>query len=139
MTTIPSIRTSALNRAFVGFDSLLDQLENAATPGNYPPYNISKVDDDHYRISIAATGFRKDEVKVTVEGNELFVTCKKSMKTDEEIEYLHHGLALRDFERTFTLAEHMVVDNATVEDGVLTIFIERVIPEDKKPRQIEIK
>lgn len=134
-------RLDALNRALIGFDSMFDTLErryaNSAST-NYPPYNIAKVGENRYQIDIAVTGFMKDEVAVTVEANELNVRGERKRDDHSDIEYLHRGLALRDFERTFTLAEHMKVLSASVSNGILHIEIEREIPESAKPRVIDI-
>ena len=134
-------RLDALNRALIGFDSMFDSLErryaNSAST-NYPPYNIAKVGENRYQIDIAVTGFNKDEVNVTVEANELTVRGERKRDDDAAVEYLHRGLALRDFERAFTLAEHMKVLSASVSNGILHIEIEREIPESAKPRVIDI-
>ena len=138
----PSAFNKSLAKSFVGFDSFFDDLERRLSTelsGNYPPYNIVKLDDDNYKISLAVTGFEKEDVTVSLEGNELQIKCVSNDDSKSEVEYLHHGLALRNFERTFTLAEHMEVKSAEIKNGVLSITIQRVIPEDKKPRIIEVE
>jgi molecular chaperone IbpA len=97
-----------------------------------------KYDDTHYGIEVAVAGFSKDEITVEVDQDQLMITGKKSTVA-EGVEYLHRGLAARDFEQQFTLAEYMEVKGAEVKDGMLKIQIERVVPEALKPRQIAIK
>jgi len=141
MTQLTRFDTAALNRALVGFDRIFDDMERRFAnqiSNNYPPFNIAKVSENCYTIDIAVTGFRKEEVAVTVEANELTVRGEKKRDDDASVEYLHRGLALRDFERTFTLAEHMKVRGASVQNGILHIEIEREIPEELKPRVIDI-
>ena len=130
-----------LNRALIGFDTMFDTFERrfaTQIQNNYPPHNIAKVAENFYEIAIAVTGFAKEEIAVQVESNELIVKGE-SLVTDESTkEYLHRGLALRDFDRRFTLAEHMKVISAEIKNGILTIQIEREIPESAKPRVIDI-
>jgi molecular chaperone IbpA len=141
MTQLQRFDTAALNRALVGFDRIFDDMERRFAnqiSSNYPPFNIAKVGENLYDISIAVTGFEKDEIAVTVEANELTVKGERREGEQPEPEYLHRGLALRDFERTFTLAEHMKVRKAEIKNGILQIQIEREIPEELKPRVIDI-
>lgn len=138
MTQLRTINTADLanlSRALVGFDRYFtNQLQNS----NYPPHNIVKYADNKYGIEVAVAGFTKDEITVEVDQDQLMITGKRS-STTEGVEYLHRGLAARDFEQSFTLAEYMEVKGAEVKDGMLKIEIERVVPEALKPRQIEIK
>lgn len=142
MTQLRTIDTNALaqlNRALVGFDRIFnDRLWNGVQNGNYPPYNIVKYADNQYGIEIAVAGFDKSEITVEVDQDQLTVRGEK-VKADSEVEYLHRGLAARDFDQTFTLAEYMEVKGAEVKDGMLKIQIERIVPEALKPRSIEIK
>lgn len=141
MTQLQRFDAAALNRALVGFDRIFDDMERRFSnqiSNNYPPYNIAKVADNLYDISIAVTGFEKDEITVQVEANELTVRGERKTSDSPEPEYLHRGLALRDFERTFTLAEHMKVKKAEIKNGILLVQIEREIPEEMKPRIIDI-
>lgn len=134
-------RIDALNRALIGFDQLFDNLErryaNTAT-NNYPPYNVARLQENLYEIEMAVTGFEKDEIKVTVEQNELTIVGQRNKDDDVTVEFLHRGLALRDFERKFTLAEHMKIVSAQIKNGVLQIRIERIIPEELKARVIDV-
>jgi molecular chaperone IbpA len=141
MTQLQRFDTAALNRALVGFDRIFDDMERRFAnqiSSNYPPFNIAKVGENLYDIAIAVTGFEKDEIAVTVEANELTVKGERKTPEGPELEYLHRGLALRDFEKTFTLAEHMKVRKAEIKNGILLIQIEREIPEELKPRVIDI-
>jgi len=141
MTQLARFDTAALNRALVGFDRIFDDMERRFAnqiSTNYPPYNIAKVAENLYDIAIAVTGFEKNEISVQIETNELTVRAERKRLEEPEPEYLHRGLALRDFERTFTLAEHMKVKKAEIKNGILLIQIEREIPEEMKPRVIDI-
>jgi molecular chaperone IbpA len=144
MTQITRFDTAALNRALVGFDQMFNDMERRFTnqiSTNYPPHNIIKTGDNQYEIQIAVTGFDKDEISVQVEQNELVIKGEgvESIRHEQpEIVYLHRGLALRDFNRAFTLAEHMKVISAEIKNGILSIKIEREIPESAKPRVIDV-
>jgi len=131
---------SPLYRSAVGFDrlaSLFDEAARVDAPA-YPPYNIELVEDDKYRITMAVAGFAEDELDVEVEGDSLKVIGRKE-KTKEPKQYLHQGIAARNFERRFNLADHVQVRGARIENGLLHIDLERVIPEAMKPRKIEIE
>jgi molecular chaperone IbpA len=141
MTQLQRFDTQALNRALVGFDRIFDDMERRFSnqiSNNYPPYNVAKLQENLYEIEMAVTGFEKDEIKVTVEQNELTIIGERDKNDDVTVEFLHRGLALRDFERKFTLAEHMKIVSATIKNGILQIRIERKIPEEMKPRVIDI-
>lgn len=141
MTQLQRFDTAALNRALVGFDRIFDDMERRfanSVSNNYPPYNIARLEENLYEIELAVTGFNKNEISVTVEQDKLSITGQKEERIDDGIEFLHRGLALRDFERTFTLADHMKIQSAEIKNGVLTIRIEREIPEEMKPRVIDI-
>jgi len=138
LRTIDTAHLANLNRALVGFDRYFNG-HFANTNGNYPPHNIVKYDETHYGIEIAVAGFSKEEITVEVDQDQLTVAGRRLNQADSRFEYLHRGLASRDFEQTFTLAEYMEVKAAEVKDGMLIIEIERVVPEALKPRQILIK
>jgi molecular chaperone IbpA len=141
MTQLQRFDTAALNRALVGFDRIFDDMERRyanSVSNNYPPYNIARLEENLYEIELAVTGFAKDEISVTVESDNLIVAGQRTKDTDTNAEYLHRGLAFRDFERSFTLADHMKIRSAEIKNGVLTIRIEREIPEEMKPRVIDI-
>jgi len=126
-------------RSTVGFDRLFDLLENSATSqsqDNYPPFDLVRIDDNHFRINIAVAGFKPDEIDVTAQQNLLIVSGKKT--EDEGNGYIHRGIANRSFERRFGLADHVKVKAADLKDGLLSIDLVREIPEEMKPRKIKI-
>lgn len=128
-----------LYRSAVGFDRLADMLDAAARdsgPG-YPPYNIELVSEDHYRIELFVAGFRPDELSIDVRDNVLTVQGRKA-KTEDNRHYLHRGLAERNFERQFQLADYVVVNDAQLSDGLLVVSLQRELPEQLKPRRVEI-
>ena len=130
-----------LYRATVGFDQLADLMDRVltteGTQPSYPPYNIEKLDDDAYRISIAVAGFSDNDLSVEVRENALIVSARKGDDKDERT-YLHRGIATRAFERRFHLADHVHVTGAAHVDGMLNIDLKREVPEALKPRRIEI-
>jgi len=127
----------------VGFDRVVDAFERLADGNsvsksiNYPPYNILKVDHSHYSIEVAVAGFLASELDITVEGNKLSISGEASNEAAGE--YLHKGIATRDFTHEFTLAETIEVKGAKIANGFLTIQLENVIPEEKKPRKVLIQ
>ncbi|MEX0406769.1 Hsp20 family protein [Aquibium sp. LZ166] len=123
-------------RTTVGFDRLFDMLDNSARP-DWPPYNIEKTSDNEYRISMAVAGFGPEEIELTQHGPELLVTGQKMVEQDER-QVLHQGLALRNFKQTFKLADHVKVAAAHLENGLLSVDLVREVPEEMKPRKIEI-
>lgn len=128
-----------LYRATVGFDRIADVMDRAlsADVTSYPPYNIEKTGEDTYRISIAVAGFSADELNVEVKDGAVIVLGRKAAE-DEARAYLHRGIATRAFERRFALADHVRVEGAGHENGMLNIDLVREIPEALKPRKIEI-
>ena len=126
-------------RSLIGFDRVLDQLETLAEPepgDNYPPYNIEKVGDDRYRVALAVAGFSDNELNITVEANQMTVSGKKADSEDATV--LYRGIAHRPFIRRFSLADFVVVKEAKLSNGLLTIDLERQLPETMKPRRIAI-
>ncbi len=123
-------------RSTVGFDRLLNLLETAEGAPGYPPYNIEHSDEDHYRVTIAVAGFAQKDLDVEVKDNVLTVTGKR--EEGEKPAYLHQGIAGRAFERQFQLAQHVVVKGARLENGLLHVELERIVPDEKKPRRITI-
>jgi molecular chaperone IbpA len=108
---------------------------------NYPPYNVIKHSDDQFSIELAVAGFHDGDIDVEVESNQLTIKGEQTQNLDDllkDIEYLHRGISARNFVRTFTLADHVEVTNALVANGILTISLERKIPEEKKPKKIAI-
>ena len=135
-----TIDFSPLYRSVVGFDRLADLLDNAAADsaaGGYPPYNIERTDENAYRVEIAVAGFRSEELSIEVKENLLTVTGRKAAN-DEPRRFLHRGLAERNFERKFQLADYVIVTEANLADGLLSIALKRELPEALKPRRVDI-
>ena len=134
---------SPLFRSSVGFDHLSRMLDSAfkmdeGSP-SYPPYNIAKVSDDEYEITMAVAGFKQAELNVVAQQNTLTVSGATTKKEEAgNKEYLHKGIATRSFERKFSLADHVKVLDASLEDGLLTLHLKREIPEANKPKVITI-
>ena len=132
----------------IGFDDMFDQFENMLGNGaltlqsNYPPYNIRKVGNDNYAIELALAGFNKKDVEVEFEDNLLTVKTKKVNKSEDQNvdgEIIHKGISQRQFARSFTIADDVRVNGAELKDGLLTVSCEKIIPEHKKKKLIEIK
>lgn len=127
-------------RSAIGFDRLFDMLEATArqsSQDNYPPFNLERVADDRYRITLAVAGFSRDEITITAQQNLLQVQGKKDARQDNAA-FLHVGIANRNFERKFELADFVRVESADLADGLLTIALVREVPEAMKPKTISI-
>jgi molecular chaperone IbpA len=127
-------------RTTIGFDRLFDMMDESLRfepQDNYPPCNIVRTGEDSYRISLAVAGFKPDQVNVTVHQNTLIISGQVNQKQDQ-VEYVHRGIAARPFERRFSLADFVEVKDASFEDGLLQIELERKVPESMKPRKIDI-
>ena len=137
---LPSF-VNQIHRQTIGFDRMFEDLNrtfaNSRTDGNYPPHNVVKLDDTHYVIEVAVAGFAQDEVNVELKENVLTVTGEQANQIGT-IEYLHKGISTRNFVRTFPLAEHIKVQGATIRNGILSIALEHIVPEDMKPKTIAI-
>jgi molecular chaperone IbpA len=132
---------SPYTRATVGFDRMFNLLDSVAGQGNangYPPYNIEKAGENAYKIVMAVAGFSDSELNLTQKENELLVSGKAGPNAEAEKEFLYRGIAGRDFERRFQLADHVKVTGAKLANGLLTIELQREIPEEKKARAISI-
>jgi molecular chaperone IbpA len=128
-------------RTSIGFDRLFDLMDDSLRfqpEDNYPPCNIVRTGENSYRISLAVAGFKPDQISVTVEQNTLIITGRID-RTQGSADYLYHGIAGRQFERRFNLADFVEVKGASLEDGLLQIELERELPEAMKPRRIEIR
>ena len=130
---------SPLFRTAIGFDRLarLAGTAQEAAAQSYPPYNIERTGDDSYRLTMAVAGFGQDDIELTVRENALFVAGRVKAEAQTG-EVLHRGIAARAFERRFTLADHIVVDGADLQNGLLHVGLKRVVPEALKPRRITI-
>ncbi|OYY90752.1 MAG: heat-shock protein [Sphingomonas sp. 28-66-16] len=129
-------------RSAIGFDRLFDMLEASSrqtATENYPPFNLERVADNHYRITIAVAGFSRDEIEITAQQNLLLVKGKKDEQATNASAFLHLGIANRSFERRFELADFVRVDDARLNDGLLTVDLVREVPEAMKPKTIAIK
>ena len=134
-----TIDLTPLYRSVVGFDRLAALMDAASTEAatGYPPYNIERTDENAYRIEIAVAGFKSEDLAIEVKENLLTVQGRK-VANDEAKRYLHRGLAERNFERKFQLADYVVVSDANLADGLLSISLKRELPEALKPRQVAI-
>lgn len=141
MTKITSFDLTPFYRNSVGLDRLFDRITNqidmASASGNYPPYDIVRVADDQYEIRVAAAGFRQGDIDVEFHEGRLTVQGN-SQATPDSVEYLHHGISHRSWVRSFTLADYVEVRDAIMADGILTIRLDRVVPESMKPKKIQI-
>ena len=139
-----SFDISPLYRATVGFDRMMNLLDNASrvddSAPSYPPYNIEKTGEDAYRITMAVAGFSEEDLDITVKEQSLVVSGKKKVdEKEEDVSYLHRGIATRAFERRFDLADHIRVDAAELRNGLLSIELVREVPEAMKPRTVKIQ
>ena len=141
MNTLTTFDIPTLNRNFIGIDRMLDRLAvngSGHAAEGYPPYNVVKLDEDHFEIELAVAGFGKDDISVTVHDGVLTIDGQSEV-TESNKDYLHKGISSRKFKRTFNLADHVQVKNATVQDGILSVSLEREVPEELKPRKIPVK
>jgi molecular chaperone IbpA len=125
---------------FIGFNREMERLANvqlASRQTSYPPYDLIKIDEDNFKLSLAVAGFSKNDIDVSVDNGTLIIKGEIAEVSDAEV--VHKGIAARKFTRTFALGEYMEVDRAEMADGILNIFVERNIPEEKKPKTIKIK
>jgi len=143
MTRLTTLNLPTFHRQFIGFDNLFDQMdrvfENSPSNGSggYPPYNIAKINEDEFMISIAVAGFGMDNLKIEKDKNVLTIEGTQPKGADE-VNYVHRGIAGRNFSRQFTLAEHVDVTSARLEKGMLNVHLTREVPEELKPKTIEI-
>jgi molecular chaperone IbpA len=138
---INSLDIPNIQRFAVGFDRMFDELSRTAgtlNATNYPPYNIIKETETIWKIEVAVAGFDESELDVEIVNNELVVTGAVNKENKVEAQYLHQGIAGRDFERTFALADNVEVKGAAVKNGILTVTLEHIVPESAKPKKIAI-
>jgi len=130
-----------LTKFGIGFDTMFDELtriHSQQSGTNYPPYNVVQINEDEYMISLAVAGFGLDNLTVTKDKNFLIIEGKHHELNDVAPNYLHHGISARDFRREFKLADHVEIENAHLELGILNIHLKREIPEAQKPKSIAI-
>ena len=142
MTRLTTLDLPNFHRATIGFDRLFNELErgfaNSPNGNGYPPYNIAQINEDEYMISLAVAGFGMDNLSITSDGDQLKIEGT-APKGDEQVNYLHKGIGGRNFRREFTLADHVEVENAGLELGMLNIYLKREVPEALQPKKIEIR
>lgn len=141
--SLRSIDIPQLQRFGIGFDSMFDRIdqifrENASQTAGYPPYNIVKKNENQYSIELAVAGFGQGEVSIETKENQLTIQGKKESEDGDNREYVHRGISGRDFTRVFTLADNVKVIDAQQENGILVINLERLIPEEARPKQIAV-
>ena len=139
--TLRSLDIPSIHKFAVGFDQMFDELLRqtaGSNSANYPPYNVVKHSEDKFSIELAVAGFKEGDIDITVEKNQLTVKGEKAIELNENVEYLHRGISARNFQRSWTLADHVEVAGAEVRDGILTIQLERQVPEEQKPKKIAI-
>ena len=142
MTRLTTLDLPHIHKQFIGFDNLFNEMdrvfENSVNKNQgYPPYNIAQINDNEYMISLAVAGFGMDNLEITQERDVLRIEGT-APKGDEHVNYLHKGIGGRSFRREFTLAEHVEVAGANLELGMLNIHLKREVPEEMKPKKIEI-
>lgn len=141
LTRFDTNALAQLNRALVGFDRMFDTFEtrfaNQAS-NNYPPHNVVKTGEDTYSIEVAVAGFSMEEIEVELDNNDLSIKGQSKREEDASREYIHRGLARRDFEKRFTLVDHIEVEGASIKDGILVVDLKRIVPDALKPRKIAI-
>jgi molecular chaperone IbpA len=137
--TLRSLDIPSIHKFGIGFDNMIDELmrmNHQQSTTNYPPYNIVKISEDEFFIELAVAGFSEGEIEINLDNRVLSITGSKELEIEPE--YLHKGISNRNFFREFTLAEHVEVSSAGQKDGILTINLVRIIPEEKKPKTIAI-
>ena len=141
MTRLTTLDLPNFHRATIGFDRIFEQMErqfaNSPNGQGYPPYNIAQINEDEFMISLAVAGFGMDNLSIEKDGDQLRVEGT-APKGDDEVNYLHKGIGGRNFRREFTLADHVEVENAQLELGMLNIHLKRNIPEELQPKKIKI-
>jgi molecular chaperone IbpA len=139
--TLRSFDIPHLHKFGIGFDNMFDELMRVTaqqTNSNYPPHNVIKTGEDTVLIEVAVAGFAEGEIDIQLNKNQLTIKGERKREDDAEYEYLHRGISRRDFAHTFTLADHVEVRNASIQDGILTVYLERQVPEEAKPKSIAI-
>jgi len=139
--TLRSFDIPQLHKFGIGFDNLFDDLMRVGSlqsNSNYPPHNVIKTGDDTVTIEVAVAGFAEGEIDISLDKRQLVIKGERKREDDSSYEYLHRGISRRDFTHTFSLAEHVEVKNASIQDGILSVYLERYVPEEAKPKAIAI-
>jgi molecular chaperone IbpA len=141
MTKLTTLDLTPFYRNSIGIDRLFDRIVNqidSAASTNYPPYDIVRTGDDTYEIRVAVAGFAQADIDVEFNNGTLIVKGEKAAEVGAEVEYLHHGISGRSFIRTFSVAEYVEVKDAVLADGILTVKLERLVPESQRPKKIAV-
>ena len=140
MTKLTTLDLTPFYRNSIGIDRLFDRIVSQidATATNYPPYDIVRTGDETYEIRVAVAGFVQADIDVEFNNGTLIVKGEKAAEVGTEVEYLHHGISGRSFIRTFSVAEYVEVKDAVLADGILTVKLERLVPESLKPKKIAV-
>ena len=139
--TLRSLDIPSIHKFGIGFDSMFDELmrlTSTQTNTNYPPHTVIKTGEETVTIEVAVAGFGEDDLSISLDNRALTISGSKPREEVLNYEYLHRGLSSRDFTQTFPLAEHVEVINAEVKNGILSVYLERKVPEEKKPKSIAI-
>lgn len=139
--TLRSLDIPSIHKFGIGFDTIIDELQRVTSlnrDNNYPPYNVVKHTEDNFTIELAVAGFKEGDINIQVEKNILSIEGEQKTDIDSPVEYLHRGISARSFVRTFTLADHVEVTGAVVANGILSVNLERKIPEEQKPKKIAV-
>lgn len=139
--TLRSFDLPAIHKFGIGFDSMFDELMRVTsqqTNSNYPPHNVIKTGENTVTIEVAVAGFAEGEIDISLNKRVLTIAGERMIKDDEQWEYLHRGISSRDFRHTFTLAEHVEVKSAAIKNGILSVLLEREVPEEQRPKSIAI-
>jgi molecular chaperone IbpA len=141
--TLRSLDIPTIHKFGIGFDTIVEELlrlsvQQQQNNANYPPYNVIKIGEESILIELAIAGFTEGEIEISVCDNILSITGRKVRVEGAEWEYHHRGISMRDFSREFTLADYVEVEAATVKNGILSVYLERKLPESKKSKQIVI-
>jgi molecular chaperone IbpA len=141
MTKLTTLDLTPFYRNSIGIDRLFDRIVNqidSAASTNYPPYDIVRTGDETYEIRVAVAGFVQADIDVEFNNGTLIVKGEKAAEEGAEVEYLHHGISGRSFIRTFSVAEYVEVQDAVLADGILTVKLERLVPESQRPKKIAV-
>jgi molecular chaperone IbpA len=141
MTKLTTLDLTPFYRNSLGIDRLFDRIVNqidSAASTNYPPYDIVRTGDETYEIRVAVAGFAQADIDVEFNNGTLIVKGEKAAEVGAEVEYLHHGISGRSFIRTFSVAEYVEVKDAVLADGILTVKLERLVPESQRPKKIAV-
>ena len=139
--TLRSFDLPGIHKFGIGFDNMLDELMRVSahqTTSNYPPHNVIKTGDATVTIEVAVAGFAQGEIDISLENRQLSIIGSNQREEDAAHEYIHRGISSRDFKHTFTLAEHVEVVSAKIQDGILAVYLERNVPDSAKPKSIAI-